>query len=157
MGQGFEYHCRKCKKEYAASFGGGMRYPTVYERIMDEMRSGKYGLESQKLVSTIPYCAVDASKAVYLCKKCNKWEVLPSLSLYAPRDMDHIQRKLELYGQVLCPNKVDLKYSYRIVYRHYHKCSLCGSRMRKLSLHEAEYLPCPRCGEINKGSGVLWD
>lgn len=157
MGAGFSFTCKKCGNEYRAFFGSGMMYPSIYERVMGEIQSGKYGAELQELSNAIPYVAVDAENTVYYCKDCVIWEVSPNLSLYAPRDMEYIQREIERFGHSPYPWKSTLRSHYRIIKRYYHKCDKCGHRMRQLSLSDISSLPCPKCGEKNEGCMVLWD
>ena len=157
MGAGFGFTCKKCGNEYQAFLGSGMMYPSIYEEVMGEIQSGKYGAELQELSNTIPYVAVDAEDAVYYCRNCGIWEVSPNLSLYGPRDMEYIQREIEEFGHSPCPWKSTLRAHYRIIRRYYHKCGKCGRRMRQLSSHETSSLPCPKCGEKNEGSMFRWD
>lgn len=72
MRAGFSFTCQKCGNEYRAFLGSGMMYPSIYERVLGEIQSGKYGAELQELSNTIPYVAVSqVSSHTTLSRKQN--------------------------------------------------------------------------------------
>ena len=55
MGDGYDFVCKKCKKEYSVMHGIGMMYPTIYQETIEDAKNGKYGSEWQELISSSKY------------------------------------------------------------------------------------------------------
>ena len=152
MGSGIGYKCSKCGKRYSVCTGIGMMYPAVYEKLMKDIKEGKYGEEWKILSESEPNVAVDAERYLYICSKCPHWDVDYGLSLYAPnapmtKDTDYVM-------------PVDLKENYHLIKRRAHKCEKCGSDMHKARKGDKNDLPCPECGGVLvKGHVelIMWD
>lgn len=164
MGKGYSYKCKKCSHEYSVFLGIGMLYPIEYKEMINDMASGKYGQDCQKLMQNIPYAAVNAGNYLFSCSRCGFWEIGKDLTIYAPDDLDKISKgkygdkTVEELGEVPYVMECDLKENYHVLKRHYHKCPKCSGRMHKASKHEMLNLPCPNCGERNEQkSTIMWD
>ena len=164
MGDGYGYKCKKCSHEYSVFLGIGMLYPMEYEKMVNDIVSGKYGPDVQNLMQNTPYAAVDAGNRLFSCSRCGFWEVGKDLTIYAPDDSDMIIMKkygdktVGKLGEVPYVMGSDLKENYHVLKRHYHKCPQCGGRMHKAGKHEILNLPCPNCGERNEQkSTIIWD
>lgn len=164
MGFGYEYKCEKCGREYSVVLGGGMLYPEDYKLFTDEIRQGKYGDKLKDLFLSTKYAAVNADRFLYYCENCGHWEVKQDLTIYAPKDPEKIAKKqygiknVEEWGEVPYMSAFDLKEDYRVLKRHYEKCSVCGNRMKKLSDCDDIVIKCPECGAPGIPVGAfLWD
>lgn len=165
MGSGYSFKCIKCGYKYSVMPGIGKMYPSVYRDTLAEVAAGTYGDEWKKIMESIPYAAVDASRKVYICSSCGNWEEAKDITLYAPNDPKTISKKqygektVEEIGYVPYVVRADLKKDYHVIKRYYCKCKNCGKRMRKASLQEEQTLPCPKCGTVNVPNNglILWD
>ena len=75
MGDGYDFVCKKCKKEYSVMHGIGMMYPTIYQETIEDAKNGKYGSEWQELISSSKYIAINAEREVYICSSCGQGQV----------------------------------------------------------------------------------
>lgn len=164
MGQGYDYKCKKCCHKYSVLPGMGMMYPKVYREKLAEIAEGVYGAELKNLFDNTDYVAIDASRVIYICSTCNRWELGTDVTLYAPNDPERVSREqygiktVEEWGYVPYVTSWDLKQNYHVLKRHYHNCEKCGRRMHKASPEEEQNLSCPKCGEPNKANDVImWD
>ena len=164
MGKGYAYRCKKCRNKYSVHLGVGMRYPSVYQEKLAEIARGVYGTELKDLINSTDYVAIDASRVIYICSSCNKWELGTDVTLYAPNDPESISKKqygiktVEEWGYVPYVLDWELKRDYHVLKRYYHKCEKCGQFMHKASSEEEQNLQCPECGEPNKAKNIImWD
>ncbi|MDL2253430.1 zinc ribbon-containing protein [Ruminococcaceae bacterium OttesenSCG-928-I18] len=164
MGTGYEFECKKCKKEYCALPGVGMMYPSVYQEALKDIKNGKYGSELQQIMNSGEYIAVNAENAIYVCRSCKHWKSDLNLSLYSPNDVEAIRTKqygiktVEEWGYVPYVIEYMLKEEYRLIKVFVHKCEKCGKRMHKAKDVEIENLPCPDCGTENSAnSRIMFD
>lgn len=152
MGKGFTYTCKKCYHKYSVMLGIGMMFPTVYAEETQKISDGMYGDEWRDLYNKIPYAAIDASKTLYICDNCKRWEEGTDITLYQPKDPDAD------WGIVPYVMKMDLEKDYRVLKRYYHHCNICKKRMHKATSEELMDLYCPKCGEKNLAQDLLmWD
>ena len=139
MGNGYRYNCKKCGHEYSIHIGSGMLYPMAYEILVNDISEGKYGEDRQRAFNDTLYAAVNAEKMLYICDKCNHWEIRNDLTIYAPNDPDQIEN--ECYGDKTVKElgcipyvmKYDLKENFHAIKRFYCSCPECGKRMHKAS------------------------
>ena len=112
------------------------------------------------------FIAIDAGTNVFSCGKCGFWKAETGLSLYVPRDPEALKEKYSLDSvEELSEREFvmpwDLAEEYKVLKRYIHKCSKCGSRMRRLSEKEMCELPCPKCGGKPEHNGpecfIDWD
>lgn len=166
MGQGVMYKCSKCHKSYNANWGVGFLFPQVYEKMMKDIKNGKYGAEWQKIVLSDETIAADAEEYIYVCRKCGNWGIEPGLSLYAANNQDAAQecteeRRWFSRGTGVFVAPYELGENYHILKCRIHQCSKCGSRMHKATVIEAYNLKCPHCGsepdENTKREKIMWD
>ncbi len=164
MGDGYDFVCKKCKKEYSVMHGIGMMYPTIYQETIEDAKNGKYGSEWQELISSSKYIAINAEREVYICSSCGKWKTELDLSLYRPKDEDAIRTKqfgiktVEEWGYVPYVFGQDFQAEYDLIKVYAHKCDHCGKRMHKANEEELSKLSCPYCGTENTSEGLLmWD
>ena len=165
MGQGHAFKCKKCGHEYSVHPGVGMMYPSVFREKLAEIAEGAYGTEFQDLINNTDYAAIDASRVVYICSFCNRWELGTDVTLYTPNDPESIAKKqygiltVEEWGYVPYVAHRDLEREYHVLKRYYYKCEKCGRRMHKASDEEEKNLSCPKCGEPNRADDkfIFWD
>ncbi len=163
MGCGFGLKCSCCGLEYDVCTGIGMLFPQVYEKLLSDIKQGKYGPEWKELALSEEYIAVEAERFLFVCDNCHNWKVDYGLSLYAPNDPEAIKKKkygiktVEEWGEVPYVISWD---DYHLIRSYEHKCERCGCNLRKGLESEMLSLPCPKCG--NKPvpeylSGKNWD
>ena len=167
MGYGYSLECRKCHSSFSVDLGCGMMFPIVYSRIVEEIKQGKFGDEWKEFFLNQPYMLVDGNNRLYLCEQCGKWSVEPSLSLYAPDDINDIPRLLQEGNAqsfdiwAYCQSMWEFKWlkGYHFVKAYSHKCSICGRRMHKVKELHDEQLCCPDCGSQGEmeSSPLFWD
>ena len=164
MGNGYSYKCRKCGHEYSIHIGSGMLYPMAYKSFVKDISEGKYGADRQKTLNDTLYAVVNAEETLYICDKCNHWEIRNDLTIYAPNDPDKVENErygdktVKELGYVPYVMENDLKENYHAIKRYYCSCPECGKRMHKAGDMEWYRLACPECGELNEvESRILWD
>lgn len=108
------------------------------------VRSGKYGKQWQKLLTSDPSLSVNAEMLLYQCKKCHKITNEYSLDLYKTEYNQH-----DYYN----PTHDEVIYTYK------HICPDCKGKMEQIPLTDKggddfrnEELPviCPKCGNTAK-------
>ena len=164
MGDGFIYHCKKCRSEFRVSLGVGMAFPRVYQNAVADMASGKYGAEWQSLITSQPYMALNGDQRLYKCDHCGHWEVDLCLDVYAPNDPAAIAKKqygiktVEDWGHVPYVILCQLREDYHLIKRYEHICPDCKKSMRHVT-RKAEFkiISCPECGAPCKGAPMNWD
>ena len=72
MGYGYDYKCKTCKKKYSVRLGIGFSFPSVYRRLLSDIKDGKYGDTFKNILESKKYVAVDAEKELYNCRGNNK-------------------------------------------------------------------------------------
>lgn len=82
MGSGLIYHCEKCGDSYSIMLDSGMGYPIVYDEIMEQLFEGKFGKNLQKIVTETKNVVVDAKEYLFVCEKCDYFDVHHGLDLY---------------------------------------------------------------------------
>ena len=167
MGVGYELECKSCGKSHAVLLGSGMRFPVVYEKLVTDIEAGRYGKECQELAAQTPFFAIDAESYLFCCENCGFWECAPSLSIYAPKDIEKVLNKrygektVREWGRAPYVMTKDLESDYTLVKERIHTCDRCGSDMRISSEREAQRtaLKCPDCGgELERNPlCILWD
>lgn len=148
MGTGYEYFCEKCQKDFPVFLGRGMAYPSVYEELLADIKSGEYSEEMKTAALSNRDVVVDAERHLYVCS-CGCWENTEGLSLFVPKDEVHIKNPYDL------PHI--MKSHYIKVFDYIHKCPECGKQM-----NEADYQPidlrCPECKTLCSYRGeICWD
>ena len=152
MSEGYVFECGACGKMFGVFPGAGVSFPTVYEKLISDIKAGVYGSEWQRIPESEPFTAVDAETYLFKCASCGHWEAGPGLSLYAPNNLKtFIQNR---YGQktvqdmrsVTAVRTKELQSNFHVIKRALHPCPVCGKRMRKAEKRE-EFLvlPCPKC------------
>lgn len=155
MGKGYDFKCKKCKKEYSVFLGIGSLMPLDFVEIVKKIKNGAYGDEYKLIFSNTRHAVPDIEKELYICKSCGWWNVEENMNLYAPSNSDGLVR--EDGENTKCVMKCDFKDNYHLIKRWVHTCK-CGKRMHKASKEETENLACPYCGTVNSKMGlVLWD
>ncbi len=164
MGQGFTFTCAKCGYVYSVHPGSGFMYPDEYQELLQNIESGRYGEERQRLLKETPYAAVNAETFVYICRSCGHWGEGKDITLYAPNNPEAIPHKqygiktVEEWGYVPYVMQYELVSEYHVLKRHYHICSKCHKKMHKASDEELCNLSCPKCGTVNGFNGAMfWD
>ena len=152
MGKGYDFKCKKCKKEYSVFLGIGSLMPLDFDEIVSKIKNGIYGDEYKLIFNSTKYAVPDIEKELYICKSCGQWAVEENMNLYAPNHPEGVLRE-----NTKCVMQSDLKEDYHLVKRWVHNCK-CGKRMHKASKEEMENLACPYCGTVNTVTGlVMWD
>jgi len=164
MGSGYGFKCKKCGHDYNIHCGIGMMFPKEYQSCIEDVKNGVYGDEWKSIASSEKYFAVDASRNLYVCKKCNNWNVEYSMSIYKPKNSNDIMNKR--YGEknvkewryVPYVMQYDLNNDYTFIKSYIHKCGKCGNRMRKVDIDHLSVLSCPKCGTDNNAVDMIrWD
>ena len=170
MGYGVGVKCKCQNKELM--LGVGMMYPSVYKETMDDIRSGKYGVEMRDLVKSGRYITVDAERYMYHCDKCGWVEDFTALDLYEPRDVEKVKKRVanrwsagdkeinqtvEELGELPYFTSDDDEYVLLKEYKH--ACPRCGNVMKRIGEEELFRKTCPTCGEKYKEGGdiIMWD
>ena len=153
MGMGYTFRCCGCGYELEAYMGGGFLLPSVTEKTIQELKSGKYGETAKIFFEENPDGTADCRNELFRCKKCGFLKVDMSLDLYKRKegvsepdylfpDEDHFCKSMKLD----------------------HICERCGSKMKKQK--EARFLKdiengkirCPDCGGYLELAGFFnWD
>ena len=129
MGQGFSYKCDKC--DYTLEFmqGIGFLYPMEAEKMLTEMRQGKFGKTFMDAANNATAPSVEFSCELYKCAKCG--ELRPDL-------------------------KIDLLDGDKVILSKRHICGKCRGKMRLVKSHRC--LKCPKCkSKLITGNMILWD
>ena len=164
MGYGYDYKCKTCKKKYSVRLGIGFSFPSVYRRLLSDIKDGKYGDTFKNILESKKYVAVDAEKELYICKNCGKWETNYILNLYIPKNIEKLLNKqygiktVREWGYVPYVMEYDLIKNYKLLRRYVHVCSNCGKRTHKANETDLGQLTCPHCSTKNAiESYVDWD
>jgi len=151
MGAGYNVKCSKCKYHTQFFLGSGMLFPTVYKRIHEAIKKGKYGEEWKSFLESNPGAVFDGEKELYRCPKCNNLIEDYNLSLYVREDGQPPE-----HGYWCNWGYRDKE--YRFVKSYIHRCPKCSRRMAKLNLDSSASVPCPKCGaNLIIDTGILWD
>ncbi|MCQ2449075.1 MAG: hypothetical protein MJ132_02645 [Clostridia bacterium] len=67
------YKCKECGTGYSTVTGIGARHSEIQNRMLADVRDGKYGEEWQKKSLEEDFSYVDASQGVYVCPNCKRW------------------------------------------------------------------------------------
>lgn len=166
MGTGYSFTCSKCKHRFSASWGIGFSFPQVYEDTVKKIKAGAYGNLWQDLVNKEKYVVTDAEKHIYICGKCNAWKSEQCLSLYIPKDPEHLKIKYQLDSVEELNERsyiltAEIRAEYRILKRYIHKCDKCSGVMHRATEEEMNVLTCPKCGGEPEKPGymgmIMWD
>lgn len=161
MGKGPVYSCNKCGACYSIMFGVGMGYPYEYDKIMKNLFKGKFGNNLQKIVKDTKNVVVDAQNYLYVCEKCDYWNVVNGMDLYEVKNEDLIKEYTNK-NQKWIDGYAFFDYNpkdFRILKRVKSACPQCKSRMKKYS-EEDDFpiLKCPTCHEeLTLYGNILWD
>ena len=165
MGDGRDYKCSKCGKEYHTFWGIGYLYPVVKHDEEQKIKKGKYGQEWKELFQSNELIKVDVENHVYLCGKCGYWTVEPGLSLYVPKDGDETitDQKEDEADEGSWGNDRSAPFDlegYHLLKERVHKCTNCRETMHVATKEEIPHLRCPECGgkpENGASRMILWD
>ena len=167
MGTGYELTCNNCGNCYQVTLGVGFAFPRIYENLIEAIEAGRFGEEWRELAAQTDQFGIDAEDHLYRCDECGYWECAPSLSIYAPKDIEKVlntqygEKTVRERGRVPYVTSEDLKADYKLIKERVHVCRRCGNDMHMISsrgLFRA-VLKCPDCGsrlEWNKAK-FLWD
>lgn len=161
MGSGYELKCKKCGYERPVRLGIGFSYPKVCARILDAMKSGKYGKHFMEDAQNTPHAAVHQEYEVFVCDQCGEWRVDETIDLCAPIG-EFKKREGKFSVAVDCPKDVqyvmtfDIGREYKIIRSKQHRCSKCHHVLRPKKRNEM--LKCPECGDpLKQGYELNWD
>ena len=146
MGTGGTLHCDACGYNIQYTEGIGMRHALTCERILNEMKLGKYGEIFQKHSIELSHPSIHFEYALFHCKKCGN---LLSDEILEICNVDEDSLK----------NPVAYAHLHTSVYKKPHICNLCLSEeMEPLNLSDNIVVRCPRCNlPLSKRLTVLWD
>lgn len=148
MGAGYEYFCEKCGKHFPVYLGRGFMYPIVYEELLEDIKSGKYGEEMKTAALSNSNVAVDAERHLYICS-CGYWENAYGLSLFIPKEGARID------SPYVTPNKQ--RDDFQVLYEYNHQCPECGETMIEADSERID-LRCPVCKSMCSINGISrWD
>ena len=166
MGYGKIFRCKKCGYVYEMFTGIGMAYPMVYEETMETARNGELGETLKSFVIEHSDCALDISRAPYVCEKCGLYSNADRLDAYLPKPSTKVDEKetqiwsIAFSGkgyQYVTPHEIETKYDLALEYQHY--CQNCGGKLRELTDDELDKgLECPQCcSRMEEIDEVHWD
>lgn len=151
MGYGLITKCKKCKYKGQFHLGVEMMFPIVYQKIVEEVRSGEYGEEWKLFFEENPGAAIMAEQRLYQCSSCNHLEQDYDLSLYCNKNGTPPEHDY-------WPHWCDFDHEYKFVKSYIHKCPKCSSRMHQVTDYEKTGIPCPKCGnDLVIDDGICWD
>ena len=131
MGFGSNFLCKKCGETYSYQIGIGFLYYEVKERLLEEIKDGKYGDEYKKALDENPKADIDGHRIIFKCPQCSYWE-------------DNYDLTLTVNGKTI------KRYNYT--------CPKCNIAMEVFNRNNYKTLPCPICGEKNDRSmDYMWD
>ena len=129
MGQGFSYKCEKC--DYTLEFyqGIGFLYPIEADKMLTEMKQGKFGKRFMEAANKAAAPAVEFSRELYRCKECG--ELRPDL-------------------------QIDLLDGDKVILSKRHVCGKCRKPMSIVKSDRG--LKCPKCkSKLVIGNMIMWD
>lgn len=146
MGAGYGYFCEKCGKDFPVFLGFGFMYPMVYEELLSDIKSGKYGEEMKTAALSNSDVAVDAERHLYVCS-CGHWENAYGLSLFVPKKGARID------SPYVTPNKQ--RDDFQVLYEYNHQCPECGETMIEADSENYD-LRCPVCKTMCTRNDIIW-
>ena len=165
MGQGSGYRCPKCGYRLDAMLGAGFAYPHVYEETVAKMKSGELGEEAKQFFVDHPDGAVNAENELAVCKECGRYDTVPALKLYVPKE-GYVHRPAGRWSVAVPAKGVsfvapwDLEDHYVKVGQLKQHCQSCGGTLKILSERTIarKGLTCPCCGErLVEEEQMFWD
>ena len=163
MGRGYNYKCKKCRKDYQLRLGAGWSLPDIYVETVEAIRQGAFGEEYRRLFDSEAFICVDVEKDLFICRSCGRWRAEASMNLYEPNDPEAVSQEMEgdelgkKLGYDPYMTRFVLERDYHLKKRRIHMCE-CGKRMHRASGKELELLACPRCRTMNPVKEYLmWD
>ena len=151
MGKILYLTCNKNEEhEYRFFVGIGMMFPSVYEKIIKQIKKGKYGAEIKNFLQENPKGAINCESEVAYCPKCGKLEEVVNLSMYIPK-----KNNQNIDVSYVMPS--ELQTEYKRVKEYKHICPKCSSEMKIIKSKKAE-IKCPLCdGVLKINDGGCWD
>lgn len=150
MGAGVAVKCKKCKFKATYHLGVGMMFPRVYERVVSEVKDGRYGEEWKQFFDDNTGAAIMCEQRLYQCPSCNNLIQNYDLSLYNHKNGEPPEHN---YWAHWC----DFDHEYELVKNYIHNCPKCGNEMHEWKYSEKD-IACPKCGEALKvDTGIMWD
>ena len=129
MGAGFSFMCEKCDYNLKFYQGVGFLYPMEAEKILTQMRQGKFGKRFMEAVSKAASPSVEFSRELYKCKNC---------------------------GELREDLKIDLQDGDEVILSKRHLCGKCRKEMSLVKSYRG--LKCPKCkSKLVEGLMLLWD
>ena len=161
MGKILYFECNKHKEHNHEFFIGiGMLFPEQYDKIIKQIKKGKYGKEIKKFLEENPDGAINCNTEIAQCPKCGKLKEVPNLSMYVPKDNNEKADKSYVMSW-------ELKEKYKKVKEYKHVCPKCSSEMKIIKIEYDEYgdivkigkIKCPECdGSVEwNGDCGCWD
>lgn len=151
MGSGKVFKCKACGEEFSATTGVGMMFPTVYEKTVQNIRSGEYGEDWKKFFGEHPDGVVNCEKELLICEECGVPRIEMNLSLYLPKEGAKNIPKM--------PFGNDFR-KFTLYAKYPHKCDKCGGACNVVKSAKIKRVTCPECGggmEEDIGGAILWD
>ena len=167
MGTYYQIHCEKCRYKMDVGLDIGMAFPMVYRYTIEEARSGELGEEIQKFFAENPNGAIDVSRVLSVCQKCDHIELVKDLTMYLPNTDVSMPEKGNSAWSVAFPFKgvsyvapCDLKEYYKRYSNYPHKCKKCSGNVKILTKENIEKytFKCPKCGNpMHAEWAGVWD
>lgn len=165
MGAGYVIKCNNpfCKFERHLFAGIGMRFPAIYEEVLEKARKGEFSQEHADFLREHPDGALDAERKIFQCKCCGYYFTDYDLSMYLPKD-----------GIEKNPSKGRWSVAFPAEGRHYvspyalssgyklyraqsHYCPKCNGEAIETEDVKDVSEKCPNCGKKLEVHSVLWD
>lgn len=129
MGQGFSYKCNNCDYTLEYMQGIGYLYPLEADKMLMEMKQGKFGKRFMEAANKATAPKVEFSRELYRCGKCD--ELRPNLKIVLYDDGKVIASKRQV-------------------------CSKCHRQMSVVKSNRD--LKCPKCkSTLVIGNMIMWD
>lgn len=168
MGDILYLECNKNEEhKYEFFVGSGMMFSSEYNKLINQIKKGKYGEEIRKFLIENPKGAINCEREIVQCPKCGKLKEVPNLSMYiAKKNNDNIVASFDI--------PFELKTKYKKFKDYKHVCSKCSSTMKIVKIKHDDCgcvledkngavitnikIKCPKCdGTIKISRGGCWD
>ncbi len=165
MGAGYVLECKTpfCRYRRFLSAGVGMRFPVVYQEVMEKARNGEFSEEHAQFLQDHPDGAINAETNIYQCRDCGYYFSGYDLGMYLPKgDNPDVPEKGR--WSVAFPaegmsyvSPYELKTRYKLYKAYPHHCPKCNGEAGITEEVKDVSEKCPKCGSDLKVSSVLWD
>ena len=158
MGSGYVIKCKECGFSYDVSIGIGFLYSDVCDKILEDMKNGKFGEDFKESANTITNPAIHQSDELFVCDNCGFWRASEIIDLCSPIETKKKKKCLFWIKDILNdePKEItsyvmtaQIGRTHQIVRSVEHKCDCCRTNMHPIEESNIRRfnLRCPKCHE----------